>query len=161
MNNVSIRQLLFFFAIIAVSMALFIVGANFFLYWAIDVESPSETNLPEFIPENGIKIKSPDEAELTPTVIYENGIFRPKRVIRDGTGTIGCVVILVNRAPNSLRVGINPHSPFGDPGPNYEPIAPGDKLIFDPRFPGITELTFHNHDNPEEEFTVELGAQCQ
>ncbi|MFY9462402.1 MAG: hypothetical protein WAP51_04340 [Candidatus Sungiibacteriota bacterium] len=156
MNDMSIKQLLKFFAVITLIVALFIAGAYLFLRWAVNVEVP-EAKPSEALPQ----IRKPNESELTPQVIYDGQAFRPARVLRDGSGSIGCIVVLVNRSIIPLRIGLNPHNPAGDPGPNYGTIAPGDKLIFDPRFVGITGLRFHNHASPEQEFFIELGPKCQ
>lgn len=161
MNNISVKQLLIFFGVITLVIAAFIVGANFFLKWGIQVEVPKgELKLDEPTP-GAVKIKSADEVELTPTVIYDGNGFRPERVFRDGSGSVGCIVVLVNRSGVPLRVGLSPHDRAGDPGPNFGFTAHGDKLIFDPRFTGISELKVHNHDKPGQDFTIILGERCR
>ena len=156
MNDMSIKQLLKFFAVITLIVALFIAGAYLFLRWAVNVEVPEEK--PGEVPP---QIQEPNEAVLTPQVIYDGQTFRPSRVLRDGPGSIGCIVVLLNRSVFPLKIGMSPHNPAGDPGPNYGTIAPGDKLQFDPRFVGIKALTFHNHNATEQEFMVEFGPNCQ
>ena len=158
MGDISIKQLFKFFAVITAIIALFVAGAYLFLRWAVNVEAPEEK--PGEAPPQ-TQIREPNESELTPQVIYDGQVFRPARVLRDGSGSIGCLVVLVNRSIVPLRIGLNPHNPAGDPGPNYGTIAPGDKLIFDPRFVGITGFRFHNHANPQQEFFIELGPKCQ
>lgn len=161
MNNISVKQLLIFFGVITLVIAAFIVGANFFLKWGIRVEVPKEElKLDEPTP-GAVKIKPANEVELTPTVIYDGNSFRPERVFRDGSGSVGCIVVLVNRSGIPLQVGVSPHNPPRDPGLDFGFTADGDKLIFDPRFTGISELKVHNHANPSHEFTIILGERCR
>lgn len=156
MNDMSIKQLLKFFAVITLIIAVFIVGAYLFLRWAVNVEAPIEK--PGKAPS---PVETPSGAVLTPQVIYDGQTFQPSRVLRDGSGSIGCIVVLINRSALPLHIGLNPHNSAGDPGPNYPIIAPGDKLQFDPRFIGIKGLSLHNHDNPQQEFFIEFGPKCQ
>lgn len=160
-NLISFKEIFVFFGVIALIVVLFIVGANLFLRWAIEVEAPREEKPLEVPPPGAVKIKSPDKVELTPSVIYDGRSFIPEQVLRDGSGSIGCIVVVVNRANFPLKIGMSPHRASGDSGPEYGAVAAGDKLIFDPRFVGITELEFHNHNNPAQKFTVELGSKCQ
>ena len=161
MNNISVKQLVIFFAVIAAVIAAFIFGANLFLKWGIEVEPLKDEIKLEEIPSGAAKIKTPGKDELTPTVIYDGKSFQPPRVFRDGSGSIGCLVVLVNRSGSPLKIGLNPHNPARDPGPDFGFTASGDKLIFDPRFNGISELKVHNHEKPREEFTIILGPKCQ
>ena len=161
MNNISVKQLVIFFAVITAVIAAFIIGANLFLKWGISVEpSKGETKL-EDIQTGTPEVKPADKVELTPTVIYDGKSFQPPRVFRDGSGSVGCLVVLVNRSGSPLRIGVSPHNPARDPGPDFGFTASGDKLIFDPRFIGIAELKIHNHEKPSEEFTIILGPKCQ
>lgn len=158
MSNISVRGLFLYFGAITAVAALFIFGANVFLKWAIDVE-PGREAAPIDAP--GPSSAAPRGAEFTPTVIYDDNIFQPDRILRDGSESIGCLVVLINRSRASLKIGISPHAVLKDPGPDYGAIAPGGKLIFDPRFVGIQKLVFHNHYHPEQEFTVEFGEKCR
>ena len=163
MGDISTKQLLKFFAAITAIVALFIIGAYLFLRWTVNIETPEvkpDKVLPQIQGEE-TKMLEPNGAELTPQVIYDGQTFRPPKMLRDGSGSIGCIVVLLNRSAFPLQIGMSPHDPAGDPGPNYGSIASGDKLMFDPRFVGIKALTFHNHANPEQEFFVELGPMCQ
>ena len=161
MNNISLKQLVIFFAVIAAVIAAFIVGANLFLKWGIQVEAPKEElKLDEPTP-GAVKIKPADKVELTPTVIYDGKSFQPPRVFRDGSGSVGCLVVLVNRSGIPLQVGMSPHNLPRDPGLDFGFTAHGDKLIFDPRFTGISELKIHNHEKPRDEFMIILGPKCQ
>ncbi len=161
MNSISLKQLIIFFAVITAVIAAFIVGANLFLKWGIQVEPPKNEIKLEDVPTGAVKIKPANEVELTPAVIYDGNSFKPSRVIRDGSGSVGCLVVLVNRSGAILKIGLNPHNPVRDPGPDFGFTASNDKLIFDPRFNGIIELKVHNHEKPGEGFTVILGPKCQ
>lgn len=161
MNNISLKQLVIFFGVIAAVIAAFIVGANLFLKWGIQVEPPKGEIKLEDVPTGAAKIKPANEVELTPTVIYDGKSFQPPRVFRDGSGSVGCLVVLVNRSGAPLKIGLNPHNNVRDPGPDFGFTASGDKLIFDPRFNGISELKVHNHEKPRDEFMIILGPKCQ
>ncbi|MBI2639607.1 MAG: hypothetical protein HYW90_01800 [Candidatus Sungbacteria bacterium] len=98
--------------------------------------------------------------ELISSIVYQDG-FQPSRISVEGGGAAGCIVVLRNSSLFPLRIGISPHRPDKDSGPDYGAISPGEQLIFDPRFVGITELEMHNHDKPDEEFTIVMGQKCQ
>lgn len=167
----SIKQIAIFFAIIGAFSLLLVLGFNAFLKTmggngrnsgAKQQENQSaESNsyLPS-VNEARTEIQAVSGDELVPSVAYRNG-FQPIRVPIDGIGIGGCVVVLRNGSAVPLRIGISPHRSDKDPGPDYGVIPSGERLIFDPRFVGITELKMHNHDKPDEEFGVILGPKCQ
>lgn len=74
---------------------------------------------------------------------------------------LGCAVKLINQNKASLKFGLSPHKASGDPGRDYPPIQPGEIFLFDPRFTGFTELSFHDHERPELGFLVKFEPSCQ
>jgi len=95
------------------------------------------------------------------TVTYSDSGFDKKELtIKDKVG-LGCVVKVVNSSTNPLKIGLSPHKEPADPGPMFDPIPTGKSLLFDPRFSGYTQLSYHNHENPSEEFLVKFDPSCQ
>lgn len=161
MSNMSVKQFLVFFGIVTLSIAIIIAGTSVFLKWGAWQETPGDTSGAEKILGDIDNNEAGREEDLTSLVVYDGDEFMPERALVDGSGKLGCVALLINKSAEPLRVGISPHNQKVDPGPNYGVIAPGDKLLFDPRFTGITELRMHNHDKPQEEFVIELGSGCR
>lgn len=159
MERVSIKQVAAFFGVIALIIAVFVLGADFFLKWWSGNSLNDEVPTP-YVPSGAHQIKSPESA-LAPSVIYDGMEFQPSKTMIDGSGPLGCIIVLENRSALPLKIGISPHASGADPGPDYKDIAPGSRLIFDPRFTGIAEISFHDHSVPSREFTVILGSKCQ
>lgn len=163
----NIKHIVIFFGFFAFIAALLVAGAYFFLRKVdtprFDAENiggsiaPSDISKGEHSAEPIVRADRPP-----PTVIYENGAFRPSRVFLNGKEAAKCLVVLQNRSSLPLRIGMDPHNPSGkDSGLDFEDIAPDADLIFDPRFVGITELALHNHASPTEGFFVSFGTECQ
>lgn len=149
-----------FFGAIAFLTAILIFAANLFLGQKID-QSPALPSSSTPAPAGVQRINEINVSKIVPDVIYNGTSFKPRSILIDGNGVLGCVVALANHSSLSLRIGVSPHKETGDPGPNYAPIASGENFMFDPRFTGITELKIHNHARPEEEFVINLGPKCQ
>ena len=94
-------------------------------------------------------------------VVYANDGFSPKELILASDKGLGCVVNVENQSTHPVTVGLSPHNPVKDPGQNYLPVSPGENIMFDPRYSGYTELSFHDHERPEFEFTVKFEKSCQ
>lgn len=171
MRAFSIKQIAIFFAIIAAFSLLLVLGFNMLLKTmggngrnsGVKQQENQSAESNSYLPsvnETRTEIQAVGGDKLVPSVVYRNG-FQPTRVLIDGTGIGGCVVVLRNSSAVPLRIGISPHRLDKDPGPDYGVIPSGERLIFDPRFVGIIELKVHNHDKPDEEFSVILGPKCQ
>ena len=170
MATLGTKQILIFFSFIAVFSAFLIGGVSIFLrlVGGDNTEAvPSQQLIPESAPDlpgmNSVRteVRQAGENELVPSVVYDGQGFQPIFFSNDGEGVIGCVIIILNSFKEPLKIGLNPHEPFKDTGPDYGAIAPADKLIFDPRFVGVKELKLHNHNKPYEEFTIAMGPKCQ
>ncbi|MDO8560611.1 MAG: hypothetical protein Q7R91_00130 [bacterium] len=160
MNDIGINQLLKFFAVITIIAVLLVAGVYFFLRWSVNIEPAPDNSGKAPAPATGgmeVKIKSPAESELTPQIFYDGTGFQPARVTRDGSGSIGCLAVLINRSLRSLSLGVGQN----EAKQGYGTVAAGEKFIFDPRFVGITELRMYNLDNPKQEFFIELGPNCR
>lgn len=156
MGGFSARQILIFFVLIALVAAAAI--ASIFLF--LKNPSPKETSPAPSVPSTNTSVVQPEAYPDAPTIIYD-GAFHPGTLLLDGKGSAGCVLLLVNKSSSPLMVGLNPHRPEGDAGPQYKPIPPGGTLLFDPRFVGVTELSFHDHAQPNEIFSLSFAKSCQ
>lgn len=94
-------------------------------------------------------------------VIYTTSGFSRSEVTMHITDTIGCLVTIENKTTSPLRVGVGPHNASGDPGANYGEILPGELGILDPRYPGLDDVSLHDHDRPSNEFRVIYGTGCK
>ncbi|MBI2055148.1 MAG: hypothetical protein HYT39_03575 [Candidatus Sungbacteria bacterium] len=94
-------------------------------------------------------------------VNYIDDGFSPKELTIAADRGLGCVVNVENQSTHALTVGLSPHNPVKDPGQNYLPVPPGENVMFDPRYSGYTELSFHDHERPQFEFTVKFEKSCQ
>lgn len=108
-------------------------------------------------PEAGVT-KIVDSAPTSGMVVYENGKFSPSRVNLGDTES-NCVISVMNKSAAPLLVRLSPHSPTDSQGVLYPEIQPGQSMLLDPRF-RIPAIAFHNHRNPREEFSVDLGSVC-
>lgn len=168
MATLNVKQLILFFGIFGAMAVLLIAGANFLL-WNIapppfpDTVIRDDALLPKNQAEKFLSKPVASNTQPMPNVAYENGAFYPERVFLGGQKeNVGCLVVLQNRSQEILRIGMNPHNPSGnDRGLDFKDIAPGENLIFDPRFVGISELSLHNHRVPSEGFIAILEKDCQ
>lgn len=110
----------------------------------VEIQAPQKTDYAELPAGNG-------------TVVYTSGTFTPNDMtIKLGTG-FNCVVNLINKSDAPLSFVIAGQKN----GPTWPAIEPGKNLLFDPRFPGITELKFQNTAKAEETFTIRFGTSCR
>ncbi len=100
---------------------------------------------------------SPEDPRL---VTYTENGFSPNAVTVKITDSVGCLVTIRNKTTRSVRVGVNPHNPAGDPGANYGEIAPNEDSIIDPRYTGLPGIILHDHAKPANELAVSYGAGC-
>lgn len=106
------------------------------------------------------KIKSVDESFMA-VVRYSSEGFLPKRVtLRQNTEGLGCFIKIANGSDRPLSIHLSPHSISDERGFLYGPILPNDSLMIDPRY-RIDKIAFHNHEKPDDEFSVELGEECK
>ena len=167
METYSFKKILTFFGIIAIIVFIFIVGLNYSLKFfekdnkRNDILQQKQTEEKDSTPLLSPNIKNAEEVGEGPSIIYKNGAFSPSRFELDGSGGLGCFVLLLNQSGSPLKIGVSPHHLPNDPGSDFGVIEPSGKIIFDPRFPGIKELHLHNHDNPHEEFVIILSPKCQ
>lgn len=142
--------------VIAMVFLLILAGGTAGTLWFLGQEKAAE-------PEKAEQ-KTPDYSMLPPgngTVIYTDAGFEPREVtLKMGAG-FGCVVNLVNRGAGGLKIGISPHDPQKDPGPDWPVIEPGKNFLFDPRFSGILLLRIHDHSHSEREFAIHFSKSCQ
>ena len=94
-------------------------------------------------------------------VIYTDGGFSPSELTISVDKGLGCVINVENQSTGPLTLGLSPHNEKKDPGQNYMPVPPGQNVFFDPRYSGYTELSFHDHERPQFEFTVKFDKSCQ
>ena len=94
-------------------------------------------------------------------VRYGEGGFEPLVLSISVDRGLGCAVKLINQSKVPLKFGLSPHKASGDPGIDYPPIQQGETFLFDPRFTGFTELSFHDHERPELEFLVKFEPSCR
>lgn len=164
------KTIVIFFGGLALAVLVLVLGANFLLKLVSVEEKPASA--PALLPKIDINLKSPEEKQEPSfqiqkgavdkrPIIYTSEGFRPKNVIIQASDDIGCLITVVNQSPAVLRVGVNPHSPAGDPGADYGLIQPGETGILDVRYPGLNEIMLHNHLNPTHEFSVQYGEGCK
>ncbi|KKW21072.1 MAG: hypothetical protein UY71_C0004G0014 [Parcubacteria group bacterium GW2011_GWB1_52_7] len=107
------------------------------------------------IDDNAVDAASENGVEYT-----ESG-FAPKEIGIAIDRGLGCAIVLYNQSGRTLLLGLSPHKLPKDPGPEYPPIAPKERFLFDPRFTGFTELSFHDHERPELQFLVKFEPSCR
>lgn len=119
-------------------------------------EAPTEIKPPA----GGTTIISDGETKGL-VVRYSGSAFSPGKILvkQNEAGEV-CAVTVINLGPRELVIRLNPHSPQDDVGFPYQPIPPGQSIILDPRY-RQESIAFHNHQNPGEEFQVELGPGCK
>lgn len=106
------------------------------------------------------KIKSLDEASMA-VVRYSADGFSPKKLtLRQNAEGLGCFVKIINVGDSPLSIHLSPHSISDVRGFLYGPILSNDSLMIDPRY-RIDKIAFHNHEKPDDEFSVELSEGCK
>lgn len=163
------KKLVLFLGGIAAFAALLVVGADIFLRF-VPTEQPAGAALPpvEQSPsaphapgasEPG-RISKPGLRDNRP-IIYTDAGFQPQEITVKRGDSLGCLISVTNASSQTVRVGVNPHASTGDPGANYDTLAPGEMGIYDVRYPGMSAITLHNHLNPAHEFRVIYGEGCK
>lgn len=99
-------------------------------------------------------------APARPIVVYSGSSFTPSSLTLSLTGTSAdCFLLIMNKSSVPLLLRLSPHSPQDAVGFPYSPIPAGESGLIDPRY-RQTDIKFHNHNNPEQEFSVILGKGC-
>jgi hypothetical protein len=94
------------------------------------------------------------------SVVYTDSGFN-KSEVTIANGQFGCIAQIFNRSSQDFYLGLSPHKESGDPGRAYDALAPQNSLVFDPRFSGYTELTYHSHKKPEHQIVIKFDKSCQ
>lgn len=164
-QNPETRKLVFFFAGMFLLALVLIAGASF----ALKFISRSEPAIP---PAPPLEIPA-DRGSATTKIIdasrsidsrpvrYTDGGFAPTEITITALDAVGCLVTIENKTKNPLKVGVSPHRESGDPGANYRVIAPGESGVLDPRYPGLSQVSLHNHAVPIDGFRVTYGEGCK
>lgn len=102
-----------------------------------------------------------DNAELeTAVVTYDGSKFSPEKVsITSEPGNQSCLLTVVNKSFVPLSIRLSPHDPKDERGFPYPAVLPGEQSIIDPRY-RIPEISFHNHEKPNESFSISLAEGC-
>src|SRR3989338_9895248 len=175
MEGPKTRNLLLLFGGLFLFAVFLIVGTNVLLRRIEPAPAPPANPLPAIkrgevkmriegpggAPDTGVRFIEPGAVADPRPVIYTEAGSAPGRVTVSATDAVGCLVTVINRSAAPLRVGVNPHSPAGDPGADYGAIAPGGSGLLDTRYPGFAEMTLHSHMTPAHEFTVVYGEGCK
>lgn len=113
--------------------------------------------------DSGVRVTDDNavDAAVENKVEYTEKGFAPQEIGIAIDRGLGCAVALYNRSGRTLLLGLSPHNLPKDPGQEYPPIAPKERFLFDPRFTGFTELSFHDHERPELEFLVKFEPSCR
>lgn len=106
------------------------------------------------------RIKSADEASMAMVRYSVDGFSPQKIMLRQNAEGLGCFVKIINESAGTLNIHLSPHSISDARGFLYGPILPNDSLMIDPRY-RIDKIAFHNHEKPDDEFSVELGEGCK
>jgi|SRR3989338_2626226 len=135
------------------------LGTHFVLRWYgsnIGAEKNAD-------PGDGVRVIDESEAvEMDENkVIYDGSRFSPNTISISMNRGLGCAIALYNQSNRPLYLGLSPHNPKKDPGPEYPPIKSKERFFFDPRFTGFTELSFHDHERPELQFLVKFEPSCR
>lgn len=164
------RRIIFLLGGLAIFTALLIIGVDVGLRF---LATPTQNTIPPQNTENdSIRIENPgggsntkveilDEVPSDPrAILYTETGFSPKEITINITDSIGCLITVLNKTKDPLRVGISPHTQAGDPGANYGEIAFGETGILDVRYVGLPGVSLHNHEKPSSEFHVTYGEGC-
>jgi|SRR3989344_5667219 len=156
MGNILTKKL--FWASVAFLVMLAI--ATHFILRQLRIDKSPVTNPPA---DGAVNVQSDENIDevVENRIIYTETGFSPKEISIAADRGLGCSVNVINRSNRSLNLGLSPHKEAKDPGREYPPIAQGDRLLFDPRFTGFTELSFHDHERPALEFTVKFDKSCR
>lgn len=162
MNTFTSKQLILFFGGLALFTALLVFGMhtvlNFIPASPSAAEPPSGASTPGSS-EN--EVRTVNVADSDPRQItYTDLGFSPSTVTVKASDSLGCVITVRNKTNKVIHIGVSPHDPKGDPGANYGDLAPGEIGIYGVSYPGLTEVTLHNHLRPEHEFRVVYGEGC-
>jgi len=103
------------------------------------------------------KVNYADLAPGNGTVVYSESGFTPSDMTIKAKAGFGCVVNLVNKSASPLGFVIAKQKN----GPTWPEVEPGKNLLFDPRFPGLSKLTFQSQENSQQTFTVNFDASCR
>jgi len=150
-----------FFLIILAVVIIAILGA---FYFDAPVESPingkigNELSGP-VVPRETSRAIITDGEPTGARVEYIGGKFVPTH-IKLVQSSSGCFISVANESSASLVLRLSPHSLRDDIGVLYSEVKPGEAMLLDPRF-RVEKIAFHNHKNPIEEFSVELGEGCR
>ncbi|MBI3627804.1 MAG: hypothetical protein HY220_03645 [Candidatus Sungbacteria bacterium] len=92
---------------------------------------------------------------------YTRNAFIPNLLNLSITKGLGCIVNIVNKSDKPLAIAISPNHKKTDPSPLYISLDPGKNELFDPRFTGISQLTYYDQSNPVLHFLVTFDKSCQ
>ena len=127
----------------------------------VDLGAPGPSGLPSPPrPDSAPRQSAPGVVDVRP-VTYTDAGFAPARITVRAADSIGCLITVINRSSSVLRVGVSPHRAAGDPGADYGILTPGETGILDVRYPGLNEVSLHNHARPMHEFRVDYGEGCR
>lgn len=127
-----------------------------------------EENIPELSQSREVReVKSGgttrivEEKEFTgASSTYASGTFSPQKLtVRQNENGDGCLIRIFNKSGRALTIRLSPHSVKDDRGFQYSPILSGGVGIIDPRY-HLSDVAFHNHEKPTEEFSVHLDESC-
>lgn len=138
----------------------------FFLFRSIpqaakeDLSGPSRSQEAREV-QSGGGTRIVEEQEFSgSSVIYTSGIFSPASItIKENAIGDGCLIRIFNKGDHTLTIRLSPHSAKDDRGFQYSPILSGGAGIIDPRY-HLSDVAFHNHEKPVEEFSVHLEKSC-
>lgn len=164
------RHVLFFVGL-ALFAALLVLGTNA----ALKLVPPEErAREPKTLPpiDATVRIETPDNSSSVRTNIIESPVdsrpinytatgFTPAELTVRSSDPIGCIITVTNLTAQPIRVAVGPHAASGDPGVNYGQLMPGETGIYDILYPGLTEISLHNHLRPELEMKITYGEGCR
>ncbi|MEK7464781.1 MAG: hypothetical protein AAB591_00010 [Patescibacteria group bacterium] len=165
------QKFVLFFVGLAGFAALLVLGTNA----ALKLVPPEEhSREPKTLPpiDATVRIEAPDNSSSVRTNIIESPVdsrpinytatgFTPAELTVRASDPIGCIITVTNQTAQQIRVAVSPHAASGDPGVNYGELAPGETGIYDVLYPGLTEISLHNHLRPEQEMKIIYGEGCR
>ncbi len=172
------KKLMLFFGGLAVFVVLLIIGIDFALK-LVPVPVPPPAGPDGAVGADGLPPLGNGESEIVPTkesggvfriqegtvdhrpIRYTEEGFSPRAITIRASDDLGCLITVVNQSNASLRVGVGPHDPAGDPGANYGEIQPGRAGVLDVRYSDRAGVSLHSHSRPEHEFSVVYGDGCK
>ena len=154
-NFISLKVILIavsFLAVLALATQLIL------LRFSDDIKNTDDTP-----PAGEVKVSDDDKVDevLENVVVYGDSGFSQRTISIAASRGLGCVINVQNKSSQPLNLGMSPHKTPKDPGREYPAIEPGGRLLFDPRFTGFTQLSFHDHEHPESEFLVKFERSCR